>query len=200
MSSPHVLLDQRAQDLLFRQARTAHTFADEPVGEDVLAAAYDLVRWAPTAFNAQPLRIALVRSPAARRRLVTLMWDCNQAKTSAAPLVAVLAADLDFHEHLPEQFPVFPQAKDIYFADDDERVESAVLNATLQIAYFILGVRAVGLAVGPMTGFQTDKVSAEFFPDGRHRALVVVNMGRPGAGAWFDRLPRLPYDQVFTSH
>ncbi len=200
MSSSHVLLDQRAQALLFREARTAHTFTDEPVDDGMLAAAYDLVRWAPTAFNAQPLRIALIRSPDARRRLVTLMWDRNQAKTAAAPLVAVLAADLDFHEHLPAQFPVFPQAKDVYFADEDVRAESAVLNATLQIAYFILGARAVGLAVGPMmTGFQADKVSAECFPDGRHRALVVISMGRPGRGAWFDRLPRLPYDRVFTS-
>src|SRR6266566_434929 len=145
MSSSHVLLDQRAQALLFREARTAHTFTDEPVDDGMLAAAYDLVRWAPTAFNAQPLRIALIRSPDARRRLVTLMWDRNQAKTAAAPLVAVLAADLDFHEHLPAQFPVFPQAKDVYFADEDVRAESAVLNATLQIAYFILGARAVGL-------------------------------------------------------
>lgn len=198
-SSRHLLLDPHAQDLLFREARTAHVFTGEAVDDGLLAAVYDLVKWAPTSFNQQPLRIVLIRSDEARCRLVPLMSDCNQAKTAAAPLVAVLGADLGFPEYLPEQFPVFPQAKEVCFSNDDARVESAVLNASIQIGYFILGVRAAGLATGPMTGFQADKVSAEFFPDGQHRALVVINMGRPGAGAWFDRLPRLAYDRVFTS-
>lgn len=200
MSSNHVLIDAAAQDLLFREARTANAFTDEPVGEEKIAALYDLVQWAPTSFNQQPLRVALIRSEEARGRLVPLMWDSNQGKTAAAPLTAVLAADLDFHENLPEQFPVFPQAKDVFFAEEEARVESAVLNATLQVAYFILGVRAVGLAAGPMTGFHADKVSEEFFPGGRHRALVAINIGVPGPGAWYDRLPRLSYERVFTSH
>ncbi|MEO3746345.1 malonic semialdehyde reductase [Plantactinospora sp. B5E13] len=200
MSSDHVLIDQIAQNLLFRDARTANTFSDEPVSDEQIEALYDLVKWAPTSFNQQPLRVALVRSEAAKSRLVPLMWDSNQGKTAAAPLNAVLAADLEFHENLPEQFPVFPQAKEIFFAEEAARVESALLNATLQVAYFILGVRAIGLAAGPMTGFEADKVSEEFFPGGRHRALAVVNVGRPGPNAWYDRLPRLSYDRVFSNH
>jgi len=200
MSSHHVLLDQSAQDLLFRTARTANTFTTEPVSDQQIAALYDLVKWAPTSFNQQPLRVALIRSEQAKSRLVPLMWDTNQGKTAAAPLVAVLAADLEFHEHLPEQFPVFPQAKDIFFAEEETRTESALLNATLQIGYFILGVRAIGLAAGPMVGFHADKVGEEFFPGGRHRALVVVNIGKPGPEAWYDRLPRLEYERVFTTH
>jgi len=200
MSSNHVLLDRSAQDLLFREARTANTFTEEPVSDEQLAALYDLVKWAPTSFNQQPLRVATIRSEQARSRLVPLLWDSNQRKTAAAPLAAVLAADLEFHEHLPEQFPVFPQAKDVFFAEEEARVESAVLNATLQVGYFILGVRAIGLAAGPMTGFHADKVSQEFFPGGRRRALVVINIGKPGPDAWFDRLPRLEYEQVFTTH
>lgn len=200
MAPDRILLDRSAQDLLFREARTANTFTNEPVSDEQIAAIYDLVKWAPTSFNQQPLRVALVRSEEARSRLVPLMWDANQGKTAAAPLVAVLAADLDFHEHLPEQYPVFPQAANLFFADEDSRIGPASLNATLQIGYFILGIRAIGLAAGPMTGFYADKVSEEFFPGGRHRALVVVNIGKPGPDAWFDRLPRLEYDQVFTSH
>jgi 3-hydroxypropanoate dehydrogenase len=200
MSANPVLLDASAQNLLFREARTANTFTDEPIGDEQIAALYDLVKWAPTSFNQQPLRVALIRSEEAKSRLVPLMWDTNQGKTAAAPLNAVLAADLEFHENLPEQFPVFPQAKEIFFAEEEARVESALLNATLQIGYFILGVRAVGLAVGPMTGFHADKVGEEFFPGGRHRALVVVNIGKPGPDAWYDRLPRLSYDRVFANH
>jgi EmrB/QacA subfamily drug resistance transporter len=199
MSSNHIVLDKSAQDVLFRAARTAKTFTDEPVSDEQIAAVYDLVKWAPTSFNQQPLRVVLVRSAEARSRLIPLMWDSNQSKTAAAPLTAVLAADIDFHEHLPAQFPVFPQAKDVFFATEEARVEAATLNATLQVAYFILGVRSVGLAAGPMTGFYADKVTEEFFPGGRHRPLVVVNIGRPGPDAWYDRLPRLGFADVFTA-
>jgi 3-hydroxypropanoate dehydrogenase len=200
MSSNHVLLDERAQNQLFREARTANTFTDEPVSDEQIAALYDLVKWAPTSFNQQPLRVALIRSEEAKSRLVPLMWDSNQAKTAAAPLTAILAADLRFHELLPELFPVFPQAKDVFFSEDDVRIEAARLNATLQVAYFIIGARAVGLAAGPMTGFYADKVTEEFFDATRHQALVVVNIGKPGKDAWFDRQPRLEYDRVFTTH
>lgn len=199
MTSDHVVLDQDAQNLLFREARSANTFTNDPVSDEQIAALYDLVKWAPTSFNQQPLRVVLIRSENARNRLVPLVWDANQGKTAAAPLVAVLAADIDFHEHLPELYPPFPQAKDVFFAEEEVRTEDALLNATLQIGYFILGIRAIGLAAGPMTGFYADKVSKEFFPDGRHRALVVINIGKPGPDAWSDRLPRLEYNQVFTS-
>ncbi len=62
-----------------------------------------------------------------------------------------------------------------------------------------MGVRAAGLAAGPMTGVDLAGVDREFFPDGRHRALVVMNIGKAGENAWFDRLPRLAYDEVVTS-
>ena len=191
-------LSPEAADLLFREARTANSFSDEPVTDEQVRAIYELVKWAPTSMNNQPLRIVLVRSPEARGRLVEHMGGNNKPKTSTAPLVAILAADDDFHDELPKVFPIFPGARDM-FADDHVRRSTATLNATLQAAYFLLGVRAAGLAAGPMTGFDADAVTREFFPDGKHRALMVVNIGRPGPDAWFDRLPRLSFDEVVTS-
>src|SRR5436305_11114965 len=93
-------LDEAAQDLLFREARTANTFTDEPVSQEQVEAIYELVKWGPTAMNAQPLRITFVRSAQARDRLVELMNEGNKAKTASAPLTAVVAVDTDFHEHL----------------------------------------------------------------------------------------------------
>ena len=192
-------LDPRAQDLLFREARTANTFSDEPVTDEQVETIYDLVKWAPTSMNNQPLRIVLVRSPEARARLVDLMFEGNRPKTETAPLVAILAADVDFHDELPSQFPHFPGARDLFAADEAARESAAKLNAALQIGYFTMGVRAAGLAAGPMTGVDLAGVDREFFPDGRHRALVVMNIGKAGENAWFDRLPRLAYDEVVTS-
>jgi 3-hydroxypropanoate dehydrogenase len=192
------MLSGQAQDLLFREARTANTFSDEPVSDEQVRAIYDLVKWAPTSMNQQPLRIVLVRTEEGRDRLVGHLAEGNRAKTKSAPLVAILAADLDFHEKMPKVFPIRPGAKD-FFLDDELRWKNARLNATLQVAYFILGVRAAGLAAGPMTGFDQQGVDKEFFPDGKLHTLVIVNIGKPGENSWFDRLPRLDYDEVVTT-
>ncbi|MGC7100208.1 malonic semialdehyde reductase [Amycolatopsis lurida] len=188
-------LDGEVQDLLFREARTANTFSDEPVGDDQVKAIYDLVKWAPTSMNIQPLRALVLRSDEARERLVPLLAEGNRAKTESAPLTVILAADTEFHENLPRLFPHNPGAKD-YFAEEDVRFETAKSNALLQVGYFIIGVRAAGLAAGPLTGFDAHGVDKEFFHDRPWKSLVVVNVGKPGDGAWYDRLPRLGFDQV----
>ncbi|MGW1163220.1 malonic semialdehyde reductase [Streptomyces sp. NPDC002519] len=193
-----LVLDPAAQDLLFREARTANTFADEPVTDEQVQAIYDLVKYGPTSMNQSPLRVTLVRSPEARERLVQHMAEGNQAKTAAAPLVAILSADNEFHEELPQLFPHFPQAKDAFFGDRSVRENSALLNATLQAAYFIVGVRAAGLAAGPMTGLNTEGLRKEFLDDD-HTPLMVLNIGKPGEDAWYPRSPRLGFEQVVTT-
>lgn len=191
-----IALDRAAQDLLFRAARTANAFTAEPVDDALVRAIHDLVRHGPTAMNAQPLRVLLLRSPTARARLLPYVSSGNRARTASAPLVAVLAADVDWHERLPELFPHRPGARD-WFADDARgREEQARFNATLQIGYLLIGVRAAGLAAGPMAGFDAAGVEREFFPDGRHRVLLLMNIGRPAGNAWRERLPRLGYPEV----
>ncbi|MFF2845316.1 malonic semialdehyde reductase [Streptomyces sp. NPDC058001] len=193
-----LVLDPAAQDLLFREAHTANTFTDEPVTEEQVQAIYDLVKFGPTAFNQSPLRITLVRSPEARERLVRHMSEGNQPKTAAAPLVAILSADNEFHEELPQLLPHFPQAKDAFFAERPVRERAAAMNAALQAAYFIIGVRAAGLAAGPMTGGDLAGIQKEFLDDD-HIPLMIVNIGRPGENAWFPRSPRLAIEQVVTT-
>ncbi|XQE81933.1 malonic semialdehyde reductase [Streptomyces microflavus] len=193
-----LVLDPAAQDLLFREARTANTFTDEPVTDEQVQAIYDLVKFGPTAFNQSPLRVVLVRSAEGRERLVQHMSEGNRPKTATAPLVAILAADIEFHEEIPALLPHFPQAKDMFFAERPVRESSAGLNAALQAAYFIIGVRAAGLAAGPMTGYDAAGVQKEFL-DGDHTPLMIVNIGKPGEDAWFPRSPRLSYDEVITT-
>ena len=197
--SDALVLDAAAQDLLFREARTANTFTDEPVTDEQIQAIYDLVKFGPTAFNQQPLRIVLVRSAEARERLVGHMSDGNKPKTGTAPLVAIVAADHEFHEELPAQFPVFPQAKDLFFAERPVREASSSFNAALQVGYFVVGIRAAGLAAGPMTGFDAAGINKDFFPDGDHSVLAVINIGKPGTDAWYPRNPRLAFDEAVTT-
>jgi len=197
MSDSPYVLDATAQDLLFRTARTANTFTDEPVSVDVVRAVYDLVQWAPTSMNTQPLRIVVVESEEARARLVPLMSPGNQPKTATAPLTVILAADTEFHEQLPRVFPHAKDAKD-NFTDPAGRERFALNQAWLQAGYFILGVRAAGYAAGPMGGFDAAGVDAEFLAGRPWKSFLVVNIGRPGADAWFQRNPRLEAEEVIT--
>ncbi|MFI8926203.1 malonic semialdehyde reductase [Streptomyces sp. NPDC053474] len=196
--SAALALGPDAQDLLFREARTANTFTDEPVTDEQIQAVYDLIKYGPTAFNQSPLRVVLVRTPQGRERLLKHMAEGNRAKTATAPLVAILAADHEFHEELPRLVPHAPDTGRTYFSERGVRERSALLNGALQAAYFIVGVRAAGLAAGPMTGYDAAGLRAEFL-DADHEPLMVVNIGRPGPDAWFPRSPRLPYDDVVTT-
>jgi 3-hydroxypropanoate dehydrogenase len=191
-------LDEAGRALLFTEARTASTWADTPVTDEELTSIWELARWAPTSANTQPLRVLYVRPGAGRDRLVKFMSDGNKAKTEAAPAVAVLAVDTRFHEHIPTVFPMRPQMKDMFEANEALRESGGKFNAALQAGYFILAVRALGLAAGPMTGYDADGLDAEFFPGGRYKSILVVNIGHPGENAWHGRLPRLDHEDVVS--
>jgi 3-hydroxypropanoate dehydrogenase len=192
-----LVLEDAAKRLLFTDARSANTFTDAPVTDDQLRAIYELAKLPPTAANTNPLRVLYIRPGEGRDRLIPLMAEGNRAKTATAPVVAVLATDHAFHERIPELLPFRPELRDYFAADEDLRTGSATFNGALQAAYFILAVRAAGLAAGPMGGFDRAGVDAEFFTDSHWHSQLVVNIGTPGPDAWFaDRLPRVSYDDA----
>lgn len=177
--------------LLFTEARTASSFAATPVSDSELAEIWELAKWPPTASNTQPLRVLYVRTEKGKARLIPHLAEGNRAKSQSAPVVAVLALDTAFHEYVPEVFPHNPGLRDVYEANEPLRLTNGTFSAALQAGYFILAARSMGLVAGPMTGFDKRAVDAEFFPDGRFKSLVVVNLGHPGETPWRDRLPRL---------
>jgi 3-hydroxypropanoate dehydrogenase len=189
-------LDDAGRALLFTGARTANSFAPTPVTDAELNEIWELAKWPPTAANIQPLRVLYVRPGPGRDRLVEHMADGNKAKTASAPAVAVLALDTQFHEHIPAVMPYKPELKDVFEANETMRTETGRFSAALQAGYFLLAVRAHGLAAGPMGGFDAAALDADFFPDGRWRSILVVNIGHPGQDPWFGRLPRLDHSDV----
>jgi 3-hydroxypropanoate dehydrogenase len=190
------ILDAAGRNTLFYDARTANSFSDTPVSDEQLREIWDLAKWPPTSANVQPLRVLFVQSPEARKDLVSYMNDGNKAKTESAPAVALLAMDLDFHEYIPAILPFRPEMKDVLAANEELRHNMARSNATLQAAYFIFAVRAVGLAAGPMGGFDRAGADERFFPGGRYNSFVVINIGYPGVNPWFERLPRMDEEVV----
>jgi 3-hydroxypropanoate dehydrogenase len=187
-------LDTATQELLFTAARTANTFSAEPVTDEQLRAITELAKWPPTMANTNPLRILFVRTPEGKERLGPLMSEGNRAKTISAPAVAVLAVDTDFHDKIPELLPFRPELRDNFVDDAENRERLATFNGALQAGYFILAIRAAGLAAGPMLGFDGPGIDAAFFAERSWKTILVVNIGRPGVDPWFDRLPRLAHD------
>lgn len=193
--SPFVL-DGEALDVLFREARSANSFSDEPVSTEQVREIFELVKMGPTMMNIQPMRLLLVEKGEGRDRLLPLMGEGNRAKTASAPVVAIVAADVDFHTSMAAHFPHKPDAGDMFAADADGRAEIARYNTALQTGYFTVGIRAAGLAAGPMGGFDAAGVDAEFFAGTSWRTQLVINIGHPGENAWFDRLPRISADDA----
>ena len=74
--------------------------------------------------------------------------------------------------------------------------ETAFRNSTLQGAYFMIAARAIGLDVGPMSGFSNKIVDEEFFMDTTVKSNFLCNIGRADERALFQRLPRFEFEQV----
>ena len=180
---------------LFNEARTHNVFLDKPVSDEVLHRALELAKMGPTSANQSPLRILFLRSQAAKERLRPALSPGNLDKTMSAPVVAITAYDEQFYEHLPFLFP-HADAKPWFSGDPVKAARSAFQNGTLQVAYLIIALRAVGLDTGPMTGFDNAKVDAEFFPEGRVKSNVLINIGYGDHEKLFPRSPRLSFDQM----
>jgi 3-hydroxypropanoate dehydrogenase len=188
-------LSSEALALLFNEARTHNAFIDKLVPEELLRQAVDLAKMAPTSANQSPLRVVFLRSKAAKQRLAPTLMPGNLDKTLAAPVVAIAGYDVKFYEHLPFLFP-HADAKSWFEGNPAFAERSAFQNGTLQVAYFLIALRAVGLDTGPITGFDNAKVDAEFFAGTDVKSNVIVNIGYGDYEKLFPRSPRFAFDQI----
>jgi 3-hydroxypropanoate dehydrogenase len=190
-------IDEAAIRQLFLDARTHNAFLDAPVPDALLQEAVDLAKLGPTAANSSPLRIVFVRSAEAKERLRPALAPGNLDKTIAAPVTAIIAADRAFYDQLPKLFP-HADARAWFAGNDAFADETGFRNSSLQGAYFILALRAVGLDAGPMSGFDNAKLDAEFFPDGQFRSNFLINIGFGDHSKLFPRSPRLTFSEIAT--
>ena len=186
-----------ALDQLFRAARSHNGWQSDPVSDATLRQLYDIVKWGPTTSNSQPQRILLLRTQAAKERLAPAMSKSNQEKTLTAPVVAILAFDLKYYEHIERFYPIVAKSYMERSRTDSAFTEqTAFRNASLQGAYFIIAARALGLDCGPMSGFDNAKVDAEFFPDGQWKSNFLCAIGRGDPEKLRPRYGRFEFDEV----
>jgi len=180
---------------IFTEARTHNAFLDRPVPDELLVKAVDLAKMGPTSANQSPMRVQFLRSREARERLRPALSPGNLDKTMSAPVVAITAYDEHFYEHLPFLFP-HADAKSWFSGNPAFAARAAFQNGTLQVAYLIIALRAVGLDTGPMTGFDNAKVDAEFFPEGHVKSNVLINIGYGDHEKLFPRSPRFSFAEI----
>lgn len=188
-------LDAAGLSLLFHEARSRNSWVDEVLPEKTWRDLYDLVKFAPTSMNISPARFVFVTSAAGKARLLPHIMEANKAKTQTAPASVIIGTDMAFYEKLPELFPVKPDAKDMFTGNPAMSEVAGFRNGSMQGGYFILAARALGLDVGPMSGFDNGGVDAEFFAETQIKSNFIVNLGH-GVDQSFPRLPRLSFEDA----
>lgn len=188
-------LSEESLNQLFYSARTHSVWLDEPVASETLQVLYDLLRMGPTSANGCPARFVFLTTPESRERLVPALSPKNVEKTLKAPVTVIVAWDTEFYEKFVELSPSVDWKP--FFAGNQTLIDSTVFrNSSLQGAYLILAARALGLDCGPMSGFDADKVNAEFFPDGKWQVNFLCNLGHGDPASLKPRNPRLRFDDA----
>jgi len=183
-------------DKLFIKARSHSNWKKKEIDEKILRDLYDLVKNCPTSANSEPMRIVFLKSKESKDRVKPFLSEGNIEKSMTASIVAIIAYDTKFYEHLPKLFPHNPGMKEVLSKPAEKAYVTAFRNSTLQGGYFMLAARALGLDVGPMSGFDNNGVDKEFFSDGRFKSNFICNLGYGDELKLLQRLPRFKFSEV----
>jgi len=182
-------------ELILTGARSHYAWQDRPVTEDQIRRMYNIVKMGPTSMNTSPARFVWVTSDEGRARLSKALKPRNVPKVMGAPLTVIVAWDEEFWKLLPRLFP-HEDRRPLFDGKEDFSHDTAYRNSTLQGAYLMIAARAIGLDVGPMSGFSNKIVDEEFFAGTTLKSNFLVNIGYADETALFQRLPRLGFEDV----
>jgi len=185
-------LNAEALNQLFLEARTHRAWVAREVPDSVLQELVDLMKMGPTASNTLPARLVFVKSKAAKERLRPHLNEGNRDKTMAAPVCVIVGYDLKFFERLPKGM----QTVAGFDGKPEAALTAALRNSSLQGAYLILAVRALGLDAGPMSGFDNAAVDKEFFAGTDIKSNFLCNIGYGDAAALRPRGPRFVFGEM----
>jgi len=185
-------------ETLFTGAHTHHVWLEKEVDEALLVRAYDLAKMGPTSANGQPMRVLFLHSAEAKKRLAPCLNPGNVVQSMTAPVVAIIGMDMEFYEQLGRLYPHTDAKK--WFVGKTRTIEdTAIRNSSLQGAYFLMALRAVGLDTGAVSGFDHAKMDAEFFAGTSVKSNFLINIGYGDASKLYPRNPRLTFEEACSS-
>lgn len=162
---------------------------------------------APTAYNLQNWRFIALRTSEAKARLQRLAH--GQVKVSEAAVTFIVCGLFPDHADIPDRLNAFVEsghmAEEVVsrwqesaraqYADPLTARDEAVRSATLGAATLIFAAEALGLASGPMVGFDADGVAREFGLARNEFPVMLLAVGRAAPGNWPQK-PRRPLAEV----
>ena len=190
------LLSEGALDLIIREARSHNGWLDKTVSDDVLTQLYDIVKMGSTSMNTCPARFIFVRTEAGRERLKKCLAPLNINKVLSAPVTVIIGHDMDFYHHMPKLFAHNPGAQKLFENNEKMVASTAFRNGTLQGGYLMIAARAMGLDIGPMSGFNNQPCDEEFFAGTNIKSNFLCSLGYGDTTKIFKRLPRFEFDEV----
>jgi nitroreductase len=200
-------------------ARRAVNFfdPDRDVPQADLEAILETAVRAPSSFNLQPWKVAVLRDPARKARLRELAW--NQPKVTEAPVVLLFLADrqawamyepsferqfsylMESGRYKPEERGTFAGAVESLYG---ERPEKSLAFAVKNTAFFAMTVMYAAADAGyvthPMDGFDHDGVRAAFGIPDRFWIPLLMAVGhlKPGATVAPPKWRFAPDDILYT--
>ena len=171
---------------IFTEPQTCYKFLDKEVSNQSLDDLYSLLKWGPTSFNCSPMRLKFLKSKQAKENLSRFVSEDNVSKVLNAPVCTIIGMEIEFWRDLPMNY-LREDAKQ-YFENDLEKSEiTAFRNSSIQGGYFLKAANALGLAVGPMSGFSNELVDKEFFNDTSIKSNFLCNLGYPDKDGYYER-------------
>ena len=180
---------------VFEDGRTHRFFRDKLVDESMLRQLYEMAKIAPSASNLCPMRISFVVSEDQKKKVIDAAADGNKPKIESAPVVAIIAHDTKFYDHLEKLAPHMDA--DAFRRQDQAKLEEiAVENSWLQAGFLIAAARALGLDCGPMSGFNKAKIDEAFYDGTSWRSNFLMNLGYGDTSKLHPRGYRLTFDEA----
>lgn len=182
--------------------------AARPLSDAQIEALTALATRAPTAYNLQNWRFIAVRTAEAKARLRAVAW--NQPKVTDAAVVFIVCGVLADPATLAQRLqpsveaglmPVgmvqtwVDAARGQYLEQPQSRRDEAIRTASLGAATLMLAAQGMGLATGPMTGFDPQGVAREFALQPDEVPAILVAVGHAAPGNWPQK-PRRPLAEV----
>ncbi|NRB11350.1 MAG: malonic semialdehyde reductase [Rickettsiaceae bacterium] len=176
--------------------RTCAKFKDKKIADATLKEIYDLMKLGPTSANSCPLRLIFVSSQLEKEKLLACAMEGNIEKIKSAPVTALFAYDTKFFEQMDYLNKPGASFKEYLASNSKAAFDTAYRNSTLQAAYFMIIARSFGLALGPMSGFNADKLNKTFFSNTSYEINFICNLGYQDGDNPYPRLPRLDFSDA----
>lgn len=135
------------------------SFLDKEVPEEVLWSLFEAARWAPSAFNSQPWRFIIARTPDERKAFHTFISENNRRWCEKAPVFALIVS-----KTVTERGPMRSHAFDTGAA----------------WGFLALEAARKGLITHPMTGIDFDKARKTLHIPEEYEIQALIAIGYQG--------------------